>query len=176
MSAGRLEAQVAASTSAWHGLLPDGTLLKAAAPAGAAPANTGSTCSSTATAVSRMQPVRARTILHPNGALSQQRHMELPLPGAADGVQQVAGWLRTTPQGEQTWVTDPAALQDLREGLAKAAQEAAAAAAAAAAEAAAAAGCGAGAAATAAAEFCQSGAAAAGYATGVAAADQEPCE
>lgn len=139
LSAGRLEAQVAASTSAWHGLLPDGTLLKAAAPAGAAPANTGSTCSSTATAVSRMQPVRARTILHPNGALSQQRHMELPLPGAADGVQQVAGWLRTTPQGEQTWVTDPAALQDLREGLAKAAQEAAAAAAAAAAEAAAAA-------------------------------------
>jgi len=65
--------------------------------------------------------------------------MELPLAGAADGVQQVAGWLRTTPQGEQTWVTDPAALQDLREGLAKAAQEAAAAAAAAAAEAAAAA-------------------------------------
>jgi hypothetical protein len=105
-------------------VLPNGTLIKAAAPDKAAAAS--SKCTT--------------TILHPDGTCSQQQQQELTL--ASVGVemkQRVAGWLRTSPDGEQVWAVDAVALHNLRADLAKTAEQAAAAAAAAAAEAAAAA-------------------------------------
>jgi hypothetical protein len=125
LATGTLQAQVPASTSAWHAVLPNGTLIKAAAPDRAAtPAGSSYTT----------------TILHPDGSCSQQQQQELTLAGVGVSMKQrVAGWLRTSPDGEQVWALDTVALQNLRTDLAKTAEEAAAAGAAAAAEAAAAA-------------------------------------
>jgi hypothetical protein len=124
-AAGTLQAQVPASTLAWHAVLPNGTLIKAAAPDRAA-----TTAGSSYTT----------TILHPDGSCSQQQQQELTLAGVGVSMKQrVAGWLRTSPDGEQVWALDTVALQNLRTDLAKTAEEAAAAGAAAAAEAAAAA-------------------------------------
>lgn len=148
LAAGSLTAQVAASASAWHAVLPDGTLIKAAAVPRAggsvAPcAQHTSWSSAERDADKARQPQGLATVLHPDGQVSQQHHLELPLQigmAAADPTRhEVAGWLRKTPQGEQTWVVDAAALQGLKHSLNRAAQEAAEAVAAAAAEAAAAA-------------------------------------
>lgn len=127
LAAGTLQGQVPASTSAWHAVLPNGTLIKGAAAAAhdAAAAADG--------ANTRCAGREAATILHPDGTVSQQQQQDLTLAGVAgDMKQQVAGWLRTTPQGEKVWVVDTVALQNLRSSLATAAEEAAAAAAAAA--------------------------------------------
>lgn len=129
LAAGKLQGLVSGSASAWHAVLPCGTLVKAAAPpphgaAAAAPTGQHGSKASQGTV----------TILHPDGTVSQQQQQDLVLASVAgDMRQQVPGWLRTGPAGEQTWVVDAEALQDLRAGLAKAAEEAAAAAAAAAA-------------------------------------------
>jgi hypothetical protein len=109
LAAGSLQAKVSASTSALHALLPNGTLIKAAAAAGGA---------------STAEP-EALTILHPDGTVSQQQQQDLTLAGVAgDLKQRVAGWLRTSPHGEQSWAVDVEALQHLRASLAQAAAEA----------------------------------------------------
>jgi hypothetical protein len=142
LAARKLQAAVAASASRWHAVLPDGTLIKASPNAdSAAAAAAHSAAGSTGQCVTAGgASCRATTVLHTDGSISQHHALELPLAGV-DGElrQEVAGWLRTGPDGEQTWVVDTVALQDLRANLAKAAEEAAVAAAAMAAEAAAAA-------------------------------------
>lgn len=115
LAAGNLQAKVSASTSALHALLPNGTLIKVAAASGAS--------------TSAAEP-EALTILHSDGTMSQQQQQDLTLAGVAgDLKQRVAGWLRTSPHGEQSWAVDVEALQHLRASLAQAAKEAAAAAA-----------------------------------------------
>lgn len=141
LAAGKLQAAVAASASQWHAVLPDGTLIKASADAAAgaisaARSATGPT-GQCLTAGAAASGCRATSVLHTDGSVSQHHKLELPLVGV-DGElrQEVDGWLRTGPDGEQTWVVDTVALQDLWANLAKAAEEAAVAAAAMAAEAA----------------------------------------
>jgi hypothetical protein len=127
LAAGQLDTQLMVGPFAWHAVLADGTLVKAAAAAAAA-----ATHSAADSGVLQQCGSSSRlAILHPDGSTSAQHALQVQPQGTAIPPVAVDGWLLTTPQGEQSWTADAAALERLEADLV-AAEEAAIAAAAAA--------------------------------------------